>query len=419
MAAATSALSQASSSHTSSVNSLVESATAQFAQMVSDVESRGKGVLDNLKSKLETSTQQLGEGLNNVVTSELPGKIDEVAAAEAAKVQPAWKGLVKTIIGVVIAVVVTVAIIALAASGVGLPAAIGLAALIGAAGGLLQTASSDLIDGKMSSWQEYAKSAGVGAATGVLQLVGLRGATSVAGAFTSNAAKQAAAIGVEGSTDVLADLGTRLANGEKLGLETLGISVASSLLSQVGLGKLQGRMSGVAKKMDFPPSAVEAIGKSSKLEFALDTVGEIGTEAIITAASGQEVNLVQIAAGAGAGNATAGRLSRTRTFERASNYRRSPGDSVDVNIDSKLDTDVASDNVDTLPASERRQRNQTPDDEVTSRRGGDESRTQPTRSPVDEPINNRSRTPDEGRNNSARTRDESTTEPRVKQESSS
>ncbi|MEG4534417.1 eCIS core domain-containing protein [Microcoleus sp. D2_18a_D3] len=270
---ATQAFAQLKSGHTNAVNASADKAVGELKQMTADVGQKLEGVINNLNQKLGESAGQLETGLRGSLAnlrSEIPTKADEAAK----KVQPAWKSVLKVVIDIVITVAVTVAIAALAASGVGLVAAIGLAALIGAAGALVKQGANDLIDGEMSSWQTYAKEAGIGAATGVLQLVGLRGADKLAGASflakSSTFTKGAVKLGVETMGDTAVNITQQLGSGEKFSLAMVGKSFGSSLLSNVGGQGLNSAFGGLGKKLGV--SQIENKLVKAGGEFAVDTV---------------------------------------------------------------------------------------------------------------------------------------------------
>ena len=270
---ATQAFAQLKSGHTTAVNASADKTVGEFKQMSADVGQKLEGVINNLNQKLGESAGQVETGLRGSLAnlrSEIPTKADEAAK----KVQPAWKGVLKVVIDIVITVAVTVAIAALAASGVGLLAAIGLAALIGGAGALVKQGANDLIDGEMSSWQTYAQAAGIGAATGVLQLVGLRGADKLAGASflakSSTFTKGAAKLGVETLGDTAVNITERLGAGEKFSLEMVGKSFGGSLLSNVGGQGLNSAFGSLGKKLDVPQIENKLVKAGG--DFAVETV---------------------------------------------------------------------------------------------------------------------------------------------------
>lgn len=219
--------------HATTVNAQADSVVADLKQQITDLENSFEEIGRNLSTELSNSATQLESELRGAL-NDLDSKISEEANKAADEVQPSWKGWVKIIISVVIAIVVTVAIIALAASGVGLVAAIGLAALIGAAGGLAEKASHDLVDGKTSSWEEYAQAAGIGAVTGVLSLVGIRGAShllqNAGGKLATNKLLQVGAeTAIDTTSDVAIDVAHSVLSGEELTSSMLLRSAAISL----------------------------------------------------------------------------------------------------------------------------------------------------------------------------------------------
>ncbi|MEW6493621.1 MAG: DUF4157 domain-containing protein, partial [Cyanobacteriota bacterium] len=272
---ATQTFSQLQSGHTNAVKASADKATGDFKQMTGDVEQKLNGVIQNLTQKLGESAGQLENGLRGSLgnlRSEIPKKAQEAAD----KVQPAWKSVVKVLIDIVITVAVTVAIAALAASGVGLIAAIGLAALIGAAGALVKQGANDLIDGKMSSLGTYATQAGFGAVGGVLQLVGLRGAEKAAGLLTNTAGKIGAKFGIEALGETGADISQRLAAGDQFSLAMLGVSFGTSLLGGAGGEALNGAFGKLGTKLGV--NKIDNAALKTGGEFVTDTISETATD---------------------------------------------------------------------------------------------------------------------------------------------
>jgi hypothetical protein len=292
---ATNIFSQLTEGHTSMVQARVDQTVSEFSQLVDNLKQQIQGVITNLDGKLDESATQLQAGLRGSLQGSdqnpsLVESIDKAAEDAAAKVQPAWKSVLKVVIDIVITVAVTVAIAALAASGVGLGAAIGLAFLIGAAGGVLKQAANDMIDGKMSSWQDYAMQAGIGGVTGVLQLVGIKGADKALKAITNTVGKYAAKYAIETATDTVIDVGTRVASGEQFSLQMLGSSAASSLLSNAGGDLLKGGFGKLGKKLDL--DKVDNKLFKAGTEFATDTIADTAIDvADNTLIKGEEFSL--------------------------------------------------------------------------------------------------------------------------------
>jgi hypothetical protein len=290
---ATNIFSQLTEGHTSMVQARVDQTVSEFSQLVDNLKQQIQGVITNLDGKLDESATQLQAGLRGSLQGSdqnpsLVESIDKAAEDAAAKVQPAWKSVLKVVIDFVITVAVTVAIAALAASGVGLGAAIGLAFLIGAAGGVLKQAANDMIDGKMSSWQDYAMQAGIGGVTGVLQLVGIKGADKALKAITNTVGKYAAKYAIETATDTVIDVGTRVASGEQFSLQMLGSSAASSLLSNAGGDLLKGGFGKLGKKLDKVDNKLIKNGA----EFLTDTIADTAIDvADNTLIKGEEFSL--------------------------------------------------------------------------------------------------------------------------------
>jgi hypothetical protein len=283
VASATNTFNELTAGHTKMTQSSVDQTVSDFSQVIDNLKQQIQGVITNLDSKLDESATQLQKGLEGSLKGSdqnpsLTASIDKAAEDAASKVQPAWKSVLKVVIDIVITVAVTVAIAALAASGVGLGAAIGLALLIGAAGGVLKQAANDMIDGKMSSLKDYAIQAGIGGVSGVLQLVGIRGADKAFAAINNTVGKYAAKWAIETATDTVIDVGTRVASGEEFSLKMLGSSAASSLLSNAGGDLLKGGFGQLGKKLDVDKVDNKLIKAGT--EFATDTISETGIDIV-------------------------------------------------------------------------------------------------------------------------------------------
>ncbi len=265
--AATQAFTQMQSGHARMMQSRADQSVAGLDQVTADASTQVDGFFTNLDTGLETSAEELKTGLvdslegdsDNQELRQEKGKkqktdgirptIEEEARIAAEQVQPAWKEIAKVVIDIVITVAVVVAIAALAASGVGMVAVVLLAAAIGAAGEVLKLAASDAIDGQGSPWEEYAKQAGIGAVSGVLQAVGLRGGDKLAGAITNQFGRRTAQAGVEAATDTVIDVGTQVANGEDFSLNMLATSAGMSLLGSAGGEVLSGSFSRLGQRV--------------------------------------------------------------------------------------------------------------------------------------------------------------------------
>ncbi|MDJ0713203.1 MAG: hypothetical protein QNJ54_03145 [Prochloraceae cyanobacterium] len=328
-ASADNSFTQLENGHSQTVDNTVSEASNFFSQQSSNLGSKIDSVVTNLNGKLAESTNQLTSALRHSLTQER-ADIDKAANEAAAKVQPAWKKIVSVAIDVVITVGTTVAIAALAASGVGLVAAIGLAALIGAAGGLARQAANDALNGHMSSWQEYAKQGAIGAGSGVLQLLGGKAVEKFASPLASKLAQKAAQIGIDTTTNTLTDLGSRLANGEKLTLSTVGISLGSSLLGSAGGEALSGSFGKLAKKVQLDKVDNKLLQSSSDLVF--DTVSNVTVDmANLTLLQGQSLSWNSFGESVGSsalGHVTGKKIhshnnNRFRSFDRSdSNSQR-------------------------------------------------------------------------------------------------
>ncbi|QSV66929.1 MAG: DUF4157 domain-containing protein [Aphanizomenon flos-aquae DEX188] len=301
---ATNIFSQLTEGHTSMVQARVDQTVSEFSQLVDNLKQQIQGVITNLDGKLDESATQLQAGLRGSLQGSdqnpsLVESIDKAAEDAAAKVQPAWKSVLKVVIDIVITVAVTVAIAALAASGVGLGAAIGLAFLIGAAGGVLKQAANDMIDGKMSSWQDYAMQAGIGGVTGVLQLVGIKGADKALKAITNTVGKYAAKYAIETATDTASDVLKQVFIEKKeFSWEMLGSSAASSLLGNAGGDLLKGGFGKLGKKLDL--DKVDNKLFKAGTEFATDTIADTAIDvADKTLIKGEKFSLEMLGESAG------------------------------------------------------------------------------------------------------------------------
>jgi hypothetical protein len=301
---ATNIFSQLTEGHTSMVQARVDQTVSEFSQLVDNLKQQIQGVITNLDGKLDESATQLQAGLRGSLQGSdqnpsLVESIDKAAEDAAAKVQPAWKSVLKVVIDIVITVAVTVAIAALAASGVGLGAAIGLAFLIGAAGGVLKQAANDMIDGKMSSWQDYAMQAGIGGVTGVVELIGIKGADKALKAITNTVGKYAAKYAIETATDTASDVLKQVFIEKKeLSWQMLGSSAASSLLSNAGGDLLKGGFGKLSKKLDL--DKVDNKLFKAGTEFATDTIADTAIDvADKTLIKGEKFSLEMLGESAG------------------------------------------------------------------------------------------------------------------------
>jgi hypothetical protein len=300
--AATQAFTQMQEGHASMMQSRVDQSVAGLDQVAADASTQVDGFFTNLDTGLETSAEELKTGLVNSLNGDCENKglretIEEEARIAAEQVQPAWKQIAKVVIDIVITVAVTVAIAALAASGIGMVAVVLLAAAIGAAGGLLKQAANDAIDGQRSSWEEYAKQAGIGAASGVLQAVGLRGGDRLAGAITNQFGRRATQVGVETATDTVIDVGTQVANGEQFSLNMLATSAGLSLLGSAGGEALSGSFGRLGQRVGRSDAGQRAITEGG--EFLGETTVDTGVGVTDRMLQGQDFSAGMLAASAG------------------------------------------------------------------------------------------------------------------------
>ena len=251
--------------HSAIASSSFESMLAGFSQTQSTIVDKSIGqwnpipdqmveslirVEVNLGKQLALSETQVIAQRQSIMTK-LGAEIRNKSNTEASKVQPAWKKVVKLVVNIGISVATTVAVAALASSGVGLVAAIGLAALIGAAGGVAKLAANDLIDGKTSSASNYLKAGGIGAATGILEGLGAKAVVGVGGKLGAQMLTKiehmVASTGIEAVTNTLVELTESMGQGQDFTLKLLGVSILSSLLSTAGGKYIDVKFSDIAR----------------------------------------------------------------------------------------------------------------------------------------------------------------------------
>ena len=163
---------------------------------------------------------------------------------------------------------------------------------------MLKQAANDMIDGKMSSWQDYAMQAGIGGVTGVLQLVGIKGADKALKAITNTVGKYAAKYAIETATDTVIDVGTRVASGEQFSLQMLGSSAASSLLGNAGGDLLKGGFGKLGNKLNL--DKVDNKLFKAGTEFATDTIADTAIDvADKTLIKGEKFSLEMLGESAG------------------------------------------------------------------------------------------------------------------------
>ena len=164
--------------------------------------------------------------------------------------------------------------------------------LIGSAGGVARTAANDLIDGTMSSPEEYLKAALIGAGEGILQMVGIKGATQLAGKASSELGKWLISTGIEGGADLTTDIGTRLATGQEITPAVLGISASGSLLSAAAGDGVGEGVTKALSKSNLSAAASKSLVKSS--DFVVNTGIDIGLDAAeITYIDGQNYSALE------------------------------------------------------------------------------------------------------------------------------
>ncbi|EDX77567.1 hypothetical protein MC7420_2891 [Coleofasciculus chthonoplastes PCC 7420] len=284
--------------HTETVRGTADRVVEELKGLINDVDQAFKTVGENLKTELENSVTQLETDLRSSL-SELDSKITEEADKAADKVQPAWKGWVKIIIDIAIAIVVTAAIVALASTGIGLLATIGLAALIGAAGGVTKQLLHDAVDGEISSKEVYFREAVLGAVAGVITLAGA-GAGNAASSFigkqllakgiTNQVLTKAATMGAEvvvgtvidtvgaGLTDTL----KRAMSGEEFSLETafqaMYGSVGVNFLGNLGGTILAPYLGGFYSKTGLGGATTKEVGQQVTREVTEEVTEQVTKE---------------------------------------------------------------------------------------------------------------------------------------------
>ena len=320
------------------INTSVSSTLTYWEYFADNLWDEFNGVNHNLSGKLNEAQNQVLAQKENFILK-LGEQIRSNAEREAALVQPAWKKIVKIVVNVVITVATTVAIAALAVSGVGLVAGIGLAALIGAAGGVAKLAITDAIDGQNSSAKDYLKAAGIGAGTGVLELLGGRAVKGLAGQLGSGVLTKlehtVVSTVVEAATNTAVELTEAIASGQDFTLALLGISVTSSLLSTAGGKYIDGAFGDIAAnggRGAVREGSQEVIEKGFKLDaaqFVTETAFDTAIETGASVARGEELTwgtFAQNASSGVMGRGAAGRAdklygNRLRGIGRGNNHR--------------------------------------------------------------------------------------------------
>ena len=269
----------------------VTAATASWQQQSSNLIGQLSTAENNLSKQLNIAQDQI----ELQKQSQLRGIVKEIetqAPIEAAKVKPAWKKVVRIIVNVGISVATTVAIAALAMSGVGLVAAIGLFALIGAAGGVAKLAANDLIDGKTSSAKDYLKAGAIGALTGVIEGLGGRAVVGVGGKLGAQMLTKiehmVASTGIEAVTNTLVELTESMGQGQDFTLKLLGVSILSSLLSTAGGKYIDFKFSDIGRGA-ARGATQQGVGKAAG-QFATETAFDTAVETGASAARGEELS---------------------------------------------------------------------------------------------------------------------------------
>jgi hypothetical protein len=149
--------------------------------------------------------------------------------------------------------------------------------------------------------------AGIGGVTGVLQLVGIRGADKALKAITNTVGKYAAKYAIETATDTASDVLKQVFIEKKeLSWQMLGSSAASSLLSNAGGDLLKGGFGKLSKKLDL--DKVDNKLFKAGTEFATDTIADTAIDvADKTLIKGEEFSLGML--GESAGTSALGNLA--------------------------------------------------------------------------------------------------------------
>ncbi|THF69554.1 hypothetical protein E7T06_11640, partial [Deinococcus sp. Arct2-2] len=243
-----------------------------------------KTVGDSLKDKLGQAVKDFRAALVAAKDQGSGGNkaedptITEKANAAAEAVQPRWKAVVSVVIDIVVAVVVTAAMIALAATGIGVVALIGLGILIGAASAVAGQGLKDAVDGKFSGWKTYGAAALGGAIGGAFGGVGGAAATVLTKGVTTalaargvgRLAQTGVTLGMEGTLNTGIGLAGEVASGYAnqgvfgikydLGATFSATNIAKNLVTNVG------------------GSAVGRLGQSPRIQtFLNDKVGGLTT----------------------------------------------------------------------------------------------------------------------------------------------
>lgn len=249
-----------------------------------------KTVGDSLKDKLGQAVKDFRAALVAAKDQGSGGNkaedptITEKANAAAEAVQPRWKAVVSVIIDIVVAVVVTAAMVALAATGIGVVALIGLGILIGAASAVASQGLKDVIDGKFSGWKTYGAAALGGAIGGAFGGVGGAAATVLTKGVTTalaargvgRLAQTGITLGLEGTLNTGIGLAGEVASGYAnqgvfgikydLGATFSATNIAKNLVTNVG-GSAVGRLGQNPRVQTFLNDKVGGLTTRFQTEF--------------------------------------------------------------------------------------------------------------------------------------------------------
>jgi len=148
-------------------------------------------VIGNIRTQCGGAASELGKDFQKTMGG-LNSEITKQANTAASKVQPRWKAWAAFVIKVLITIIVCVAIILVAASGLGLLATIGLAMVIGAVGGIAKMCVDKWATGEEITWKDVGRAAAVGAIEGLVTLAGAGLANAATGAITAKVGEEVA-----------------------------------------------------------------------------------------------------------------------------------------------------------------------------------------------------------------------------------
>jgi hypothetical protein len=290
-------LGELASKHKGTCDTAQAGAVEGMGKTRADFQAGCERVLGNLTQKLGTSKTELGQDFDKAlgnIGSEITKQADEAAG----KVQPAWKSVVAFVLKLVIAIIVTVAIVLLAASGVGLLATIGLAALIGAVGGVAKMAVDKWATGESITLADVGKAAALGAVEGLISLAGAGIGGAVTKGFGSMVASKFGEQALKTVGFKIAEFAVDVAVGTAI--DTIGSGVSDTL----------GRL------IEGKEVSWATFGEAMKREWFTNLLGNAGGS-LLAPVFGRALSKLGIGKGAGQGAAAETTKAATKEAEKA------------------------------------------------------------------------------------------------------